>query len=452
MFDRARVLPPRPHPGFGPPGQTTDPERLRVAILVYRGNPRSGGQGVYTRFLSRELVRLGHEVTVFSGQPWPCLDDGAHLVQVPSLDLYREPDPFRIPGPGEIRSWADMLEVATMLTGGFGEPRTFSLRVRRLLSGQRGRFDIVHDNQSFGTGLLGLLRDGWPVVGTCHHPVTVDRLVDIAHAESRYRELSLKRWYGFVSMQNAVARRLPRILTVSGSSRRDIVEQMGVAAEKVALVPIGADVELFRPLPGPRRRVPGRIMTTASADVPLKGLSFLLEALAKLRTEQPDAHLVVIGEPRPASAAAQTMVRLGLEGAVSFRPGVSDQQLVELYNEASVAAVPSLYEGFSLPAVEAMACEVPVVASSGGALPEVVGQDGEAALLVPPGDPGALASALGRVLSQDGPGGPALGERLGRAGRRRVLERFTWARCATGAVEQYRAVLAEHNGAGGRPC
>ena len=333
----------------------------------------------------------------------------ARLVQVPSLDLYREPDPFRIPGPGEVRSWADILEVATMLTGGFGEPRTFSLRVRRLLSGQRGRFDIVHDNQSFGTGLLGLLKDGWPVVGTCHHPVTVDRLVDIAHAESRYRELSLKRWYGFVSMQNAVARRLPRILTVSGSSRRDIVEQMGVAAEKIALVPIGADVELFRPLPGPRRRVPGRIMTTASADVPLKGLSFLLEALAKLRTEQPDAHLVVIGEPRPASAAAQTMVRLGLEGAVSFRPGVSDQQLVELYSEASVAAVPSLYEGFSLPAVEAMACEVPVVASSGGALPEVVGLDGEAALLVPPGDPGALAGALGRVLSQDGPGGPAPG-------------------------------------------
>jgi glycosyltransferase involved in cell wall biosynthesis len=452
MFDRTNVLPPRAHAGFGPPGRSTGPEHLRVAILVYRGNPRSGGQGVYTRFLSRELVRLGHEVTVFSGQPWPSLDDGARLVQVPSLDLYREPDPFRIPGPGEIRSWADILEVATMLTGGFGEPRTFSLRVRRLLSGQRARFDILHDNQSFGTGLLGLLKDGWPVVGTCHHPVTVDRLVDIAHAESRFRELSLKRWYGFVSMQNAVARRLPRILTVSGSSRRDIVEQMGVAAEKVALVPIGADIELFRPLPGPRRRVPGRIMTTASADVPLKGLSFLLEALAKLRTEQPDAHLVVIGEPRPASAAAQTMVRLGLEGAVSFRPGVSDQQLVELYNEASVAAVPSLYEGFSLPAVEAMACEVPVVASSGGALPEVVGPDGEAALLVPPGDPGALAGALGRVLSQDGPGGPALGERLGRAGRRRVLERFTWERCATGAVEQYRTVLAEHNGPGGRPC
>jgi glycosyltransferase involved in cell wall biosynthesis len=431
-------------------GVASQRQHLRVALLAYRGNPRSGGQGVYTRFLSRELSRLGHEVTVFSGQPWPHLDEGVRLVRVPSLDLFRQPDPFRLPGPAEIRGWADLVEVGTMLVGGFPEPRTFSLRARRLLAARRGELDIVHDNQSFGTGLLGMLEDGWPLMGTCHHPVTVDRLVDIAHAGTRWREASLWRWYGFVRMQNRVARRVPRILTVSSSSRRDIIEQMGVAPERVKVVPIGADVELFRPLAGaPSRRVPGRIMTTASADVPLKGLAYLLEALAKLRTEQPDAHLVVIGEPRPASAAVQAMERLGLEGAVTFRSGVSDRELVELYSQASAAAVPSLYEGFSLPAVEAMACEVPVVASSGGALPEVVGPDGEAALLVPPADPGALASALGRVLSAgavprspEASAGPALGERLGRAGRRRVLARFTWARCAASVVEQYRSLLA----------
>jgi glycosyltransferase involved in cell wall biosynthesis len=419
-------------------------EKLRVALLVYRGNPRSGGQGVYTRFLSRELARLGHEVVVFSGQPWPAIDEGAgaRLVKVPSLDLYREPDPFRLPRPDEIRTWADLLELGTMLTGGFPEPRTFSLRARRLLAPLRDQFDIVHDNQSFGSGLLGLLADGWPVVGTCHHPVTVDRLVDLAHAETLYQRLSRKRWYGFVRMQNAVARRLPRILTVSASSRRDIVEQMGVSPGRIAVVPIGADVELFCPPPGVpgATRVPGRIMTTASADVPLKGLAYLLEALAKLRTEEPDAHLVVVGERRTGSAAAHTLERLGLEGAVTFRPGVSDSELVELYGQASVVAVPSLYEGFSLPAVEAMACQVPVVASSGGALPEVVGRDGEAALLVPPADPGALAYALGQVLSAPS----TVAERLGQAGRRRVLARFTWARCAAGAVEQYRQVLAAH--------
>jgi glycosyltransferase involved in cell wall biosynthesis len=433
------------------------PGRLRVALLSYRGNPRSGGQGVYVRFLSRELAKLGHEVTVFSGQPWPVVDEaqGVKLVKVPSLDLYREPDPFRIPKPAEVRSVVDLLEVATMMTGGFPEPLTFSLRARALLRRRQGDFDIVHDNQSFGRGLLGLMEDGWPLIGTCHHPVSVDRLVDLAHAPTRWGELSRRRWYRFVEMQNRVARKLPRIVTVSSSSRRDIVEQMGVAAERVAVVPIGADHELFRPLPG-TARVRGRIMTTASADVPMKGLAYLLEALAKLRTSSPEAHLVVIGEPREESAASRVMGRLGLEGAVTFRPGVSERELVELYSQASVVAVPSLYEGFSLPAVEAMACEAPVVASAGGALPEVVGPDGGAALLVPPADPGALAAALDRVLSSwDGfarPGrydpGCDLAVRLGKAGRRRVLERFTWARCAAGLAEQYRSVLAEPEGTG----
>ncbi len=277
------------------------------------------------RFLSRELARLGHEVTVFSGPPWPLVDEaeGVKFVKVPSLDLYREPDPFRLPKPSEFHSPVDLLEVATMMTGGFPEPLTFSLRVRVLLSRRRGEFDLVHDNQSFGRGLIGLIEDGWPVIGTCHHPVTVDRLVDVAHAPTRWSELSRRRWYRFVSMQNRVAQKLPRIITVSSSSRRDIVEQMGVAPERVAVVPIGADHELFRPLPGVAR-VPGRIMTTASADVPMKGLAYLLEALAKLRTSLPEAHLVVIGEPREASAASQAMERLGLDGAVSFRPGVSD--------------------------------------------------------------------------------------------------------------------------------
>ncbi len=426
-----------------------DREHLRIALLVYRGNPRSGGQGVYTRYLSRQLVRLGHRVTVLSGQPWPHLDtdEGVRLLRVPSLDLYRETDPFRLPRPSELRDTTDLVELATMLTGGFPEPRTFSLRARRVLAARRGEFDLVHDNQSFGTGLLGMMADGWPVVGTCHHPVTVDRLLDTAQASSLGRRLSLKRWYGFIRMQNAVARRLPRILTVSASSRRDIVEQMGVEGARVAVVPIGADTGLFCAPASGTERVPGRIMTTASADVPLKGLAYLLEALAKLRTEQPDAHLVVVGEPRPGSAAAQTIERLGLEGAVIFRPGVADDELAGLYSQARVAVVPSLYEGFSLPAVEAMACEVPVVASMGGALPEVVGPDGLAGRLVPPGDPGALAGAVGEVLAGWATGSSA---RMGRAGRQRVLSRFTWARCAEGAVEHYRQVLGEVARAGGR--
>jgi glycosyltransferase involved in cell wall biosynthesis len=412
------------------------PEHLRVALLVYRGNPHSGGQGVYTRYLSRELVGLGHQVTVLAGQPWPELDPGVGWIPVPSLDLYREPDPFRVPRPQEFRSWIDVLEFATMCVAGFPEPLTFSLRVRRELAARRGEFDVVHDNQCFGRGIAGLLADGWPLVATLHHPITVDRALDLAHAGSWKRRVSLRRWYGFLGMQMRVARGVPRIVTVSESSKRDIVAQMGIRESQLAVVPVGVDHTRFRPLPTVGR-IPGRIMTTASADVPLKGLVPLLEALAKVRTEH-DADLVVIGKPRAESRVEETIERLGLAGAVTFVSGVSDQRIVELYAEASVAVVPSLYEGFSLPAVEAMACGVPLVATTGGALPEVVGGDGDTGLLVPPGDPGALAVALGRVL-----GDPVLAARLSVAGRRRVLERFTWRACAQATVEHYRWAL-EH--------
>jgi glycosyltransferase involved in cell wall biosynthesis len=409
-----------------------DGDALRVALLVYRGNPHSGGQGVYTRYLSRELVNLGHEVTVFAGQPWPVLDDGVGFVPVPSLDLYRQPDPFRVPMPWEFRSGVDVAEFALMCTAGFPEPRTFSWRVRKELAARVGQFDIVHDNQTFGTGLLGVMQDGWPVLGTCHHPVTVDRTLDLEHAQGLKRKLTLHRWYGFVAMQKRVARQIPRVLTVSTSSKRDIVAQYGISEQQLQVVPIGVDHIRFQP--GPQaRRVPGRIMTTASADVPFKGLLPLVEAVAKVRTEHPEAHLVVVGKLRSDSPVAATIDRLGLGDSVRFESGVSDERIVELYSEATVAVVPSLYEGFSLPAVEAMACGVPLVTTTGGALPEVVGTDGVTGLLVPTGDPSALAAAIGRVL-----GDADLAGRLAFSARQRVLERFTWQACAAATAEHYR--------------
>ncbi len=411
------------------------PGSLRVAYLVYRGNPRCGGQGVYTRHLTRELQSLGHSVTVFSGQPYPELDEGVELVKVASLDLYRDPDPFRVPRLREFSSSVDMLEFALMCTGGFPEPLTFSLRARRLLARRRGQFDIVHDNQSLGTGLLGMMNDGWPVLATVHHPITVDRELELAHAEGWRRRLTLRRWYGFVGMQARVARSVPRIVTVSESSRRDIAEQLGAELERIAVVPVGVDEAVFRPMPG-AVRVPGRIMTTASSDVPMKGLIPLLEALAKVRTERPDAHLVVIGRLKDRSAVPEALERFGLQSAVRFLSGVTDQAIVELYSKAEIAVVPSLYEGFSLPAVEAMACAVPLVATTGGALPEVAGQHGVTALLVPPNDPGALAQAIITALSDH-----ELRRRLGAAGRQRTIERFTWPVTARGTVEQYLELL-----------
>ena len=411
---------------------------LRVAYLVYRGNPHCGGQGVYTRELARELTELGHTVEVFSGQPYPELADPSQLTRVPSLDLYRPENPFRVPWPWEFKTRIDVAEFGIMCAAGFPEPYTFSLRVRRLLRNRRADFDVVHDNQSLGNGLAKLVDDGWPMLATLHHPVTVDRDLDLEHARRAWKRFTLRRWYGFIDMQTRVARQIPRLITVSDSSRRDILDQMHVDPGRLHVVPVGADPAVFRPRPEVRR-VPGRIMTTASADVPMKGLTPLLEALAKLRTERDDAHLVVIGKPKGKSRIPALIDRLALDGAVEFVHGVTTERIVELYAQAEVAAVPSLYEGFSLPAVEAMACGVPIVATTGGALPEVVGRDGETALLVPPGDPSALATALGRVLDD-----AELRTRIGPAGRQRVLERFTWRKTAEGTVEHYRALLDEH--------
>jgi glycosyltransferase involved in cell wall biosynthesis len=409
-----------------------------VAWLCYRGNPHCGGQGVYTRHLARQLTALGHQVTVFASPPWPDLDDGVGFVPVPNLDLYRRENPFRCPWPHELRDSIDARELLLMAGASYPEPYTFSLRVRRLLADRRGEYDIVHDNQCLGSGIRGLLDDGWPLVSTLHHPITVDRELDMADATSPFRRASLRRWYGFLGMQMRVARALPRHLTVSENSKHDIVEQMGVRREQLHVVPVGVDTEQFRPLPHVAK-VPGRLMTTASADMVLKGLTYLIDALAKVRVERPDAHLVVIGRPRKSSRIPGQIRQLGLEDAVEFVSGVPDERIVELYAEAEVACVPSVYEGFSLPAAEAMACGVPLAATTGGAIPEVVGTDGETGLLVPPRDPSALAAAILRYL-----GDAELRRRIGAAGRHRVLERFTWAVTARRTAEHYYLELEEH--------
>ena len=409
----------------------SEAESLRVALLTYRGNPYSGGQGVYVRYLSKALVDLGHEVEVISGPPHPDLYEAVGRTSLPSLDLYNQADPFRTPRLDEFHDWIDVLEFASMCTASFPEPLTFSLRAARLLRSRPSKPDVVHDNQSLGYGLLSMQRSGLPVVATIHHPCSIDRDLEVAHARSRKKRASLRRWYSFTRMQGRVARRLPRILTVSESALDDVVEAFSLPRHQVAVVHNGVDTELFSP--GERMPTPGRIVTTSSAAGPLKGLVHLIEAVAKVRTERL-ADLVVIGKPDKVVRAA--IGRFGLEGAVRFESGIGWNEVVNLYREAEVAVVPSIYEGFSLPAIEAMSSGTPLVATTGGALPEVAGRDGDSALLVPPGDAGAMATAIGRLLDD-----PALRSRIGAAGRARVVERFTWRTAAQATVDQYREAM-----------
>lgn len=408
---------------------------MRIALLSYRSKEHCGGQGVYVRYLSQGLADLGHDVEVFSGQPYPAdLDPRVALTKVPSLDLYRDPDPFRTPRLREFRSPIDVLEYLLMLTGGFPEPLTFSLRANRVLKQRAADFDVVHDNQTLGYGLLAMLRRDTPLVATVHHPISRDRRVDLAAAKGWRRRFSVRRWYGFVPMQARVARRLPFIVAVAGTSAADSVNDFELDSDRMRVVPLGVDTDVFAPA---TERVPGRIVAVASADRPLKGIVHLLDALAKLRTEH-DVELQLVSNLEPGGPTERRIAELGLGDAVNVVSGISDAELAALMASAEICCVPSLYEGFSLPTVEAMSCGTPVVASRAGALPEVVGvgPDGtsECALLVEPGDSEALASALRSLLES-----PTERARLGAAGRQRALERYSW----TSVAEATTAVYAE---------
>lgn len=404
---------------------------VRIALLSYRSKPHCGGQGVYVRHLSRELAALGHDVEVFSGQPYPELDPGVTLTKVPSLDLYRDDDPFRTPKPREFRDLVDVLEVATMWTAGFPEPLTFSLRAAKLLRARAGEFDVVHDNQCLGYGLLRIADAGLPLVATIHHPITRDRELDLAQATTWRRKLTLRRWYGFLRMQARVARRIGTLLTVSESSADDIRTAFDVDRESLHTIPLGVDTELFAPPAG--ARVPGRIVCVASADAPLKGVSTLLGAVAKLRTER-TVELVLVSKLAEGGVTARLIDELGIGDIVRTVSGIGDAELAALLGSAEIAAVPSLYEGFSLPAVEAMACGTPLVASRAGAIPEVVG---DAGVLVPPGDGEKLAAALAALFDD-----PAERDRLGAAARQRVLDRYSWSAVAAQTACVYDDAIA----------
>ncbi|MCV7081199.1 MAG: glycosyltransferase family 4 protein [Mycolicibacterium insubricum] len=406
---------------------------MRIALLSYRSKTHCGGQGVYVRHLSRGLVDLGHHVEVFSGPPYPeGLDPRVRLTTVASLDLYREPDPFRTPRPSEIRTPIDALELATMWTAGFPEPRTFSLRAARLLADRRADFDVVHDNQCLGTGLLRIARAGLPVVATVHHPITRDRVVDLAAARW-WRKPLVHRWYGFAEMQKKVARQIPDLLTVSTASADDIAEDFGVGRDQLQVVPLGVDTRLFAP--GDQPRVRGRIIAIASADVPLKGVSNLLHAVAKLRSHR-QVELQLVAKLENGGPTEKLIAELGISDVVRISSGLSDDELAGLLSSAEIACIPSLYEGFSLPAVEAMASGTPIVASRAGALPEVLGTPGDCAVLVAPGDIEELTYNLGELLDS-----PARRQRMGAAGRKRAVEVFSWPAVAAATAAVYRRAM-----------
>jgi len=402
---------------------------VRICILSYRSYPYSGGQGIYMRYLSNALRDLGHEVDLISGPPYPIVDEGVGLIKLPSLDLYSL-DSFQrlFINPAKLNAYPNLVEWAGTVTGYFSEPLSFGMRARRYLAGNESKkYDVVHDNQTLSYGIADIMKAGYPVVETIHHPVTIDRDLAIRSAKSLKDKLGYRRWFSFIDMQIKVARQLPHIITVSEMARRHIHEVFGVPESCLHVIYNGIDTEIFSPSEHVSR-LSNMILMVMSRDTAVKGLRFLLQALAKLR-EKYDLNLVVVGRTLGDGVTEKLMDDLGITANVSFRDQIDTDELVRLYRLATLVVVPSTYEGFGLPAAEAMSCGAPVVSTTAGALPEVVG---DAGILVPPADPSALAGAIAGLIENQS----RLRE-LGEMGRRRILEQFSWKDAAKRTLAVY---------------
>ncbi|WP_286695519.1 glycosyltransferase family 4 protein [Spongiibacter sp. UBA1325] len=409
--------------------------RLHICLLGYRSAPFGGGQGIYLKYLSKALVDAGHEVDVISGQPYPHLDPRVKLIKMPGMNLFET-------GLGSLRphhlsSLTNIIEWSSKLTGGFAEPYCFGRRVVKYLKRHGRHYDIIHDNQSLSFGMLKLQKLGFPLVTTIHHPITSDLDIALKAANSLVDRVLIRRWHSFIQMQRQVAPQLHHVVTVSERSREDIAAAFGMQPAAIQLVHCGIDTDEFRPLPSVKK-IPRRLMATVSADAPLKGMSYLFEAVAKLLPRYPDLQLLMVGKIREGGEAEALIEKLGLHNHIATASGISTEQLVRYYNEAEVAVVPSVYEGFGLPAGEAMACGTALVSTTGGALPEVTG---DAALQVPVRDAQALADGIDTLLSN-----AEQRRALEVAGRERMEELFCWSRAAQQMLDYYEQVLRSENG------
>jgi glycosyltransferase involved in cell wall biosynthesis len=415
---------------------------MRICLLTYRGNPYSGGQGIYVYYLSREFQRMGHEVEVIAGAPLPEVSEGVILHQLRSASIYHPGSSFRRNLPN-VSNLVDLYELCASRLGVFAEPWAFSFRAYARLKElcEQRRFDIVHDNQGLGYGLLFLKRLGIPVIATIHHPLPIDRQADLEQATGFAQRRRIRRFYSFIRMQAFVARRLDRIITVSQSSAKDARLLFKVTADRIRVVYNGIDTEIYD---GNKEAGQDRdgLIIVANTDDRKKGVLYLLQALQLLKND--GAKLTIVDDaarhssyaedvgPLP-SYGSKLVRKLNLDGKVRFTGRLTREELVQHYGAARIAVVPSLYEGFGLPAAEAMACGTPVIATTGGALPEVVG---DAGMLVPPANAAALADAIRQLLNDQ-----QAQQQMSQAGKKRVREKFNWEQAARKTLDVYREVL-----------
>jgi len=410
---------------------------MRVCLLSYRSYRYSGGQGIYLRYLSRSLRDLGHQIDVVSGPPYPDLDDGIRLIKLPSLDLYSmPPDQRLLINPRKLNTFPSLVEWLGVISGYFSEPLAFGMRAYGLIrKNENNKYDIVHDNQTLAYGVLKIQELGYPVVETIHHPVTIDRDLAVESATSLKDKLGLRRWFLFINMQIKVARRLSHIITVSQTACRHIAKTFEIPEDKLRVIYNGIDTDIFSPFPKVNH-LKNRLLVVISRDTAVKGLRYMLEALAILRQKH-NLELIVVAKETDNSTTKELIINLGIKDYVKFIDEIDTAELVNQYRLANIVAIPSIYEGFGLPAAEAMACGVPVVSTTAGALPEIVG---DAGILVPPADAKALAEAISALVVS-----PNKRKHLSEMGRKRVMQMFNWRDTAQRTADVYAEAIKFQN-------
>ena len=417
---------------------------MSICLLTYRGNPYSGGQGIYVYYLAREFQRMGHEVEVIASPPFPEISEGVILHRLKSLSVYHPESSLRTNLP-KVRNLIDLYELGVTRQGMFVEPLPFSLRAYAKLKElcKQRRFDIIHDNQSLGYGLLLMKRLNIPVIATIHHPLSIDREADLEQANGLRERWRIRKFYSFIRMQAYVSRRLERIITVSQSAAQKTEHFFKVPAEKLRVVYNGIDTQIYSINEKISQKRDGLIMV-GNTDDRKKGVLYLLEALRLLEkdgikltiVDDAERHSTYTDDVGPLPSYGLKLVKkLDLDGLVHFTGRLTREELVQHYSTAQIAVVPSLYEGFGLPAAEAMACGTPVIASAGGALPEVVG---DAGILVPTGRADALAAAIKQLLNDE-----QAQQQMRAAGRKRVEDKFNWEEAARRTLEVYQEVMTE---------
>jgi glycosyltransferase involved in cell wall biosynthesis len=410
---------------------------MRTCLLSYRCYRYSGGQGIYVRYLSRFLRELGHDIEVIAGPPYPELDNGIKLIKLPGLDLYSLPERERfLINPKRLNSVPNLVEWLGECCGFFTEPRTFGMRAYNFLrSGDRyKKYDVIHDNQSLSYSVPKIQELGIPVVTTRHHPIAIDRDLAIKAAKSWWQEMGIRRWYAFANMQIKVAKQLSHFITGSQNSYRQIINIFQLPKDSLRVIYDGVDSSVFNQVREIKRST-NRLLVINSGDTPLKGLKYLLEAVAALKPKR-KIELTIVGKPMKNGYTQGLIDSLGIADCVTHLGQIATDELVRNYSAATMVVVPSVYEGFGLPAAEAMCCKAPVVSTTAGALPEIVG---EAGILVPPADTGALVEAISGLL--DNPGERA---HLAEMGYRRVKAMFNWKNTAIQTAEVYREAIERY--------